>query len=85
MSDFVPSYEAGSWFGLSAPSATPANVVGKLNAEVNAGLAEPKIKARIGELGGIEIAGTPADFGRFIAAEAAKYQDVIRATLIKAG
>ena len=83
MCDFVPGYEAGSWFGLSAPSATPTDVVGKLNAEVNAGLADPKIKARISELGGIEIAGTPADLGRFIAAEAAKYQDVIRATITK--
>ena len=84
MSDFVPGYEAGSWFGLSAPLATPSDVVGRVNAEVNTGLADPTIKARIGELGGIENAGTSADFGWFIAAEAAKYQDVIRATSIKA-
>lgn len=84
MSDFVPGYEAGSWFGLSAPGKTPSDVIARLNAEINSGLASPKIMARIAELGGIEIAGSPAEFGRFIAAEAAKYQDVIRAASVKA-
>ncbi|MEO5762001.1 MAG: tripartite tricarboxylate transporter substrate-binding protein [Vicinamibacteria bacterium] len=78
MSDFVPGYEAGSWFGIGAPNKTPADIVSRLNTEVNAGLADPKIKARLAELGATAVPGSPADFGAFIARETEKYRKVIR-------
>src|SRR5262249_26587055 len=65
--EFVPGYEASGWFGLGAPKATPAEIVEKLNKEINAGLADPKIKARLADLGGDVLALSPADFGRLIA------------------
>ncbi len=78
MSDFVPGYEAGSWFGIGAPNNTPADIVNRLNTEVNAGLADPKIKARLAELGATAMPGSPADFGAFIARETEKHRKVIR-------
>lgn len=78
MSDFVPGYEAGSWFGICAPNNTPADIVNRLNTEVNAGLADPKIKARLADLGATAMPGSPADFGAFIARETEKYGKVIR-------
>jgi tripartite-type tricarboxylate transporter receptor subunit TctC len=83
MSDFVPGYEAGSWFGIGAPRNTPADVVEKLNTEINAGLADPKIKTRLAELGATDISGSPAAFSRFIAAETEKYGKLIRTNQIK--
>ena len=62
-SESVPGYEASTWFGVGAPKGTPTAVVDKLNNEINAGLADPKMKARLAELGGITLAGSPADFG----------------------
>ncbi len=82
LSDIAPGYEAESWFGLVAPRGTPAPVVERLNGEVNAALADAAIKARISELGGIAMPGSPEAFADFIAAETTKYAEVIRAARI---
>ena len=81
--DFVPGYETSVWNGIGAPKATPANIIDKLNKEINAGLADPKIKARLANLGGTVSAGTPADFDKLIADETEKWGKVIRAANIK--
>jgi tripartite-type tricarboxylate transporter receptor subunit TctC len=70
--DFLPGYEASGINGLGAPKNTPADIIETLNKEVNAGLADPKIKARLAELGGTALPGSPADFGRLIADETEK-------------
>jgi tripartite-type tricarboxylate transporter receptor subunit TctC len=82
--EFVPGYEASSWFGVGAPKATPAEIVDKLNKEINAGLADPKIKARFADLGGTPLVGSPADFGKLIAEETEKWGKVVKFTGIKA-
>ena len=82
--DFVPGYEASAWYGLGAPKNTPAEIVDKLNKEINAALADPKMKARLADLGGTVLAGSPADFGKLIADETEKWGKVIRAANIKA-
>ena len=84
MGEFVPGYEASGWFGVGAPKATPAEIVDQLNKEINAGLADPKMKARLADLGGTVLAGSPADFGKLIAEETEKWGKVIRAANIKA-
>jgi tripartite-type tricarboxylate transporter receptor subunit TctC len=81
--EFVPGYEASTWYGVGAPKATPAEIVEKLNKEINAGLADPKIKARLADLGGDVLALSPADFGRLIADETEKWGKVILAVNIK--
>jgi len=81
--EFVPGYEASGWFGIGAPRNTPADVVDKLNKEINAALADPKIKARLAELGGIPLSMTPAEFGKFISDETEKWGKVVRAANIK--
>ena len=81
--DFVPGYEASAWLGIGAPKNTPAEIVDKLNKEINAALADPKIKARLADLGGTVLAGSPADFGKLIADETEKWAKVIRAANIK--
>jgi tripartite-type tricarboxylate transporter receptor subunit TctC len=81
--DFVPGYEASGFFGVGAPRNTPAEIVTKLNKEINAGLADPRIKARLTALGGTILAGSPADFGRLIAEETEKWRKVIRFARIK--
>ena len=81
--EFVPGYEASTWFGVGAPKATPAEIVEKLNKEINAGLAEPKIKALLADLGGGPLALSPAEFGKLIADETEKWGKVIRAGHIK--
>ena len=83
-SESVPGYEASTWFGVGAPKGTPTAVVDKLNNEINAGLADPKMKARLAELGGITLAGSPADFGKLIADETEKLGKVIHSANIKA-
>ena len=83
--DFVPGYEASTWQGLGAPGNTPAEIVDKLNKEINAALSDPKIKARLADLGGTVLSGSPADFGRLIANETEKWGTVIRAANIKPG
>ena len=82
--DFVPGYEASAVFGIFAPANTPADVVDKLNKEINAGLADPTIKARLAQLSGTVLAGSAADFGKLFADETEKWGRVIRAAHIKA-
>jgi tripartite-type tricarboxylate transporter receptor subunit TctC len=82
--DVLPGYEVTSWFGIGAPKSTPAQIVDKLNQAINAGLADAKLNARLAELGGTAMIGSPADFGKFIAEEAEKWGHVIRAANIKA-
>jgi tripartite-type tricarboxylate transporter receptor subunit TctC len=81
--EFVPSYEASNWWGVAAPGNTPAEIIDKLNREINAALADPKMKARFAELGGTALPGTPADFSRLIADETEKWAKVIRVAKIK--
>jgi len=81
--DFLPGYEASAWFGVGAPKNTPAEIVDKLNREINAGLADPKIKARLADLGSMALAGSPADFGKLIVDETEKWGKVVRAANIK--
>ena len=83
--EFVPGYEASSWFGFGAPRSTPADVIGTLNKEINAGLADPKMKARLAGIGGTVLAGTPADFARLIAEETDKWGKVVKFAGIKPG
>ena len=84
VSEFVPGYEGSFWFGVGAPKATPVEIVDKLNNGINAALADPKIKARLADLGGTVLAGSPADFGKFIADETEKWAKVIKFAGIKA-
>jgi tripartite-type tricarboxylate transporter receptor subunit TctC len=84
ISESVPGFEANTWQGIGAPKDTPAGIVAKLNTEINAGLADPKIKARLTDLGGTVLALSPADFGKFIADQTEKWGNVIRALNIKA-
>ena len=81
--EFVPGYEASAWFGVGAPKNTPAEIIDKLNKEINAGLADPKIKARLADFGGTVLAGSPADFGKLIADETEKWAKVIKFAGIK--
>jgi tripartite-type tricarboxylate transporter receptor subunit TctC len=84
LGDFLPGYEASGWQGLTAPKNTRPEIIDKLNKEVNAALADPKIKVRLMDLGGTVLAGSPTDFGRLIANETEKWAKVIRAVNIKA-
>jgi tripartite-type tricarboxylate transporter receptor subunit TctC len=81
--EFLPGFAASNWFGVVAPRNTPPEIVEKLNREMNAALAEPDIEARFADLGVAPLAGSPADFGKFIAAEAEKWSKVIRAANIR--
>ena len=80
----MPGYEASAWFGVGAPKDTPAEIVDRLNKEINAALADPKMKARLDDLGGAVLAGSPADFGKLIADETEKWGKVIKFAGIKA-
>jgi tripartite-type tricarboxylate transporter receptor subunit TctC len=82
--DFVPGYEASGWSGIGSPKNTPSQIVDKLNKEINAGLADPNMKARLADLGGTVLAGSPADFGKLIAEETDKWGEVVKFTGIKA-
>jgi tripartite-type tricarboxylate transporter receptor subunit TctC len=81
--EFVPGFEASQWYGLGAPKDTPAAIVDKLNKEINAALADPKIKDRLSDLGGMILGGSPADFGKLIADDTEKWGKVIRTANIK--
>jgi len=83
VAETVPGYEASALFGMGAPKKTPPEIIAKLNAHVNAVLAEPAIKARLTELGGTPLPGTPEDFGKLIAAETEKWEKVVKAAGIK--
>ena len=78
LAEFVPGYEATSWFGIGAPAKTPADVIDRLNREINTALTDDKIKARLVDLGGTVLRGTPADFGKLIAAETEKWAKVVK-------
>jgi tripartite-type tricarboxylate transporter receptor subunit TctC len=78
VADFVPGFEASAWFGMGVPKGTPAEIVEKLNKEVNAALADPKIKARLLDMGGMLIGGSPADFGKLLADETEKWAKVVK-------
>jgi tripartite-type tricarboxylate transporter receptor subunit TctC len=83
VNDFVPGYEAISWYGIAAAKNTPHDIVDRLNKEINAGLADPKLKARFAELGGTVLPGSPADFTKFVTDEADKWGKVARAANMK--
>jgi tripartite-type tricarboxylate transporter receptor subunit TctC len=78
VAEFVPGYEASAWYGIGAPKGTPAEIVDKLNKEINAILADAKTKARFGELGASLLAGTPAEFGKLVAEETEKWAKVVK-------
>ena len=84
ISEFFPGYEASQWYGLGVPKNTPAEIVDKLNKEVNAALADPKMKARLADLGGVALPGSPAEFGNLIAEETEKWAKVVKFAGIKA-
>jgi len=83
MAEFVSGYEASGWYGIGAPKNTPAEIIDRLNKEINAALADPKMKARLADLGAVPMPMTPAEFGKFISSETEKWGKVIRAANIK--
>jgi tripartite-type tricarboxylate transporter receptor subunit TctC len=78
VADTVPGYEASAWFGIGAPKGTPAAIVGKINKSVNEALADPNMKVRLAELGGVAMGGTPAEFGKVMVSETEKWQKAVR-------
>ena len=78
LSEFVPGYEASDWYGVGAPKNTPAEIVNKLNTEINASLVDPEMKARLADMGGTALAGSPADFGRLLVEETEKWVKVVK-------
>ena len=80
--EFVPGYEVNAWFGIGAPKGTPAEIIDRLNKQINAGFADPKTKARLADLGTV-LSRSPSDFGKLIADETEKWGKVIRAANIK--
>ncbi len=83
VSETLPGYEASGWYGIGAPKSTPAEVIERLNKEVNAAIADPKVIARLAEIGGVPLPMTPVQFGQFVADETEKWAKVIRAANIK--
>jgi tripartite-type tricarboxylate transporter receptor subunit TctC len=83
VSDFLPGFEASFWGGVGAPRNTPTEIVSKLNQEINAGLADPKLTARLADLGGTVISGSPADFAKLIIDETEKWGKVVKFAGIK--
>jgi tripartite-type tricarboxylate transporter receptor subunit TctC len=83
MGEFVAGYEASTWFGIGAPKNTPPEITDKLNKEINAALTDPKMQARLADLGGMVLQGSPADFGRLIAQETGKWAKVVKFADIK--
>ena len=81
--DFVTGYESSTWYGIGAPRNTPAEIIARLNREINAGLGDPWLRTRLAELGGMPIGGSPADLGKLIAEETRKWASVIRAANIR--
>ena len=85
VAEFVPGYETGVHYGIGAPRNTPTGIIDKLNNEINAALADPKMKARLAELGAVPMPMTSAEIGKFVADETEKWGKVVRAANIKAG
>jgi tripartite-type tricarboxylate transporter receptor subunit TctC len=85
VAEFVPGYEASVWYGIGAPKNTPTEIIDKLNKEINAALADPRIKARLADIGAVPMPMAPAEFGNIIANETEKWGKVIRTAHIKAG
>ena len=83
VAEFVPGYKSSTWYGIGAPKSTPAEIVDRLNLEINASLADPTLKARMADLGGTAIAGSPADFSELIATDTEKWGKVVRFASIK--
>jgi tripartite-type tricarboxylate transporter receptor subunit TctC len=83
LAEFVPGYEASAWYGVSAPRNTSKAAIGKLNKEINAGLADPALQARLVDLGGMIVPGSPADFGKLVSDETEKWAKVIKFAGIK--
>jgi tripartite-type tricarboxylate transporter receptor subunit TctC len=83
LSGFLPGFEASQWIGLVAPKDTPAEIIGRLNREINAALADLKMKARLANLGGTVLPGSPADFGKLIAEDTEKWAKVVKFAGIK--
>jgi tripartite-type tricarboxylate transporter receptor subunit TctC len=77
VAETVPGYEASAWFGMGAPKGTPPEVIAVLNKTINEALADPNIKARLAEMGGMHMGGTPAEFGKIIADETEKWRKVV--------
>jgi tripartite-type tricarboxylate transporter receptor subunit TctC len=84
VAEFVPGYESSAWYGIGVPRTTAVEIVDKLNTEINALLADPKLKAQFADLGGVTLAGSPADFGRLIAEETEKWAKVVKFSGAKA-
>ena len=82
--DFVPGYEASGWSGMGAPKNTPVEIIDTLNREISEGLADPKLKARLSDLGSTPLALSPSDFGKLIADEINKWAEVVKSADIKA-
>ena len=81
--DFVPGYEASQWYGMGAPKNTPPEIIDRLNHEINAGLADPKMKGKFAEIGGEPLSGSPSEFGKFIAGETEKWAKIVKFTGLK--
>jgi tripartite-type tricarboxylate transporter receptor subunit TctC len=84
VSESVPGFEASTWQGIGAPKNTPVEIIDRLNKEINAALADPKIRARLADLGSVPMPMSPAEFKNFVATETEKWSKVIRAANIKA-
>jgi len=84
VADFLPGYEASQWYGIGAPKSTPAEIIDRLNHEINAALADPKMKMRLADVGGTVLPGTPDAFGKLIAAEVEKWGKVVKFSGIRA-
>jgi len=84
VADFVPGYESSAWYGVGAPKGTPAEIIDRLNKEINAALADPRMKARFADIGGEPLAGSPAAFGKLIADETEKWAKVVKFAGLKA-
>src|SRR5207244_4545617 len=82
--EFVPGYEASNWYGIGAPTGTPAEIMSKLNKQINAALADPNFKARLADVGGTALSSSPAEFGKLVADETEKWAKVVKFAGIKA-
>jgi tripartite-type tricarboxylate transporter receptor subunit TctC len=84
LGETVPGYKVSVWYGIGAPKNTPSEIIEKLNKEIKAGLVDPKVKAQFSDLGGTPFAGSPGDFGKFVADETERWGNVVRAANLKA-